>query len=34
MDWQYVEETYGFKIISKEMVRKIYKLYTDKGVKC
>lgn len=34
MDWQYVEERYGFKILGKEMVRKIYKLHTDKGMKC
>ena len=33
-DWQYIEEKYGFKIIDKEKVRKVYKLYTDKGLKC
>jgi len=34
VDWQYIEEKYGFKIIDKEKVRKVYKLYTDKGLKC
>lgn len=34
MDWKYVENIYGFKIISGEKVRKIHKLNTDKGMKC
>lgn len=34
MDWKYVEKIYGMKIISQETVKKIYKLNTDKGMKC
>jgi len=34
VDWQYVEEIYGFKIINEEKVKKVYKLNTTKGIKC
>ena len=34
MDWERIEQIYGFKIISEEKVRKVSKLNTDQGTKC
>lgn len=34
MDWEYVEKQYGLKIYDAEKIRNIYKLETDRGIKC
>jgi CotS family spore coat protein len=34
MDFEIIEERYGFKIHSMEQIKSIYKAETDKGVKC